>query len=476
MNSQSDKDQPSSRKIRTKQWRAWCWKKLQSDSTFAEIVSFILTIAFLVALLMAIGVYLEPAPDTCRDFFWVCDFFGTEDKKEIMQLLGLVIAFIASMFGLWTANRRTRVMETSAKAQADAVRAQAQAAKAQARAAKAQARAAEARAAEAQAQAAKAAESGNVQQRFKDTIEHLGSTSESVRIGGAHTLFHIALEAETLRASIADILCTHIRSTTQSGEYQKKHQERPSVEIQSLMELLFAEHTHSDAYSREEQIRKFWMGLQADLSEGCFNGIVLNHAQFRDAYLLGAQFLGAYLHCAQFHSSTLAFAQFQMAYLPYACFRGAALLDTKFWDTDLSGAKFQASCIYGARFQEAKLESVQFQGGFCYNPELAREHFETRIRGRIGKNAELSKVIFAGGVNSEELNKVVAKLTHLKTIKTRGAEAMNSFKEKMGQHGGPPDNTVPEEIPDANVDAYTKADAQKWIKEYEDLRAIDPKA
>ena len=34
----------------------------------------------------------------------------------------------------------------------------------------------------------------------------------------------------------------------------------------------------------------------------------------------------------------------------------------------------------------------------------------------------------------------------------------------------------PRKFLDANVDAYTEADAQKWIKEYEDLRAIDPKA
>ena len=406
-----------------------------------SIAIFVIAIIWLGELLIFIGVDLEPGPGACK-YNWFCDFLGVEDKKEAMQLLGWTIVFVASMFGLWTANRRAKAMEDAAQAQA---------------------------------KAAEAAESGNLQQRFKDAIENLGSTSESMRIGGAYTLFHMALEAKTLRASIAAILCAHIRSTTQSREYQENHPEGPSIEIQSLMDLLFAELTPSGAYNQEEQIRKFWKGLQADLSGGCFNGIVLRQAQFRNAYLRDAQFLGAHLLYTQFHSSNLSRAQFQMANLPYACFRGANLVNTKFWGAKLGKAEFQAAYLYDTHFQGVVLESVQFQGGFFDNQALAMGSFEKRINGRERKDAELSEVIFAGGVNSEELDKVVRQLTPLQTIKEPDDAEVNDFKDRMSQHVEPPDHTVPKALRD-NVGAYTKEDARRWIAEYKELLAISKKS
>ena len=338
--------------------RRWCvraWEKTSfiAPGLFGIAFCFLLVLVF-VGIKPELQSPVDPSPvDNFRSskINFIYSFLGTKDKKEAMKQLGWIIVFTASMGGLWTANRRAKAMEDAAQAQADAAQAQADAVQAQAKSA------------QAQVQSAEAAESGNLQQRFNDAVGHLGNTLDSVRIGGASTLFNIALEEEALRRPIADILCVHIRSTTQSREYQESHLEGPSIEIQSLMNLLFAERTHGSAQSREEQVREFWRGLQADLSGGCFNGIVLNHAQFRDAYLLDAQFLGAYLPGAQFQSSNLSIAQFQMAHLPYACFRGANLMDTKFWDANLGKAQFQAAYLDGTHFQGVDLESVQFQGG-----------------------------------------------------------------------------------------------------------------
>ena len=428
------------------------------------IAAGILAIAICVlGLIVFVGVYINPHSSEGNFIYY---FLGTEDKEEAMLRLAWIMVFTASAGGLWTANRRAKAMEHTAQNQARAAKVQAQAAKAQAQAAEAQAQAVKT-----QAQAAKAVESGNVQQRFKDAIEHLESKSESVRIGGAHALFHMALEVESLRASIADILCTHIRIKTQSREYQESHLEGPSVEIQSLMDLLFAEITHGSAYNREEQIRKFWRGLQANLSDGYFSGIKLRRAQFRYAHLHNAQFLGASLLHAQFQASNLSDAQFHMAHLPSTCFQGARLTDTKFWNASLKEAQFQSAHLNGTHFQGVNLESVQFQGGFCDKPKLTMRDFEKQIKDRIGENADLSEVIFSGGVDLENLEEVVGKLTHLKYFKNRGAAKMKKFEEKMSQHDGPAEHTVPKEIPRAHVGAYTKEEAQEWIAEYEKLGA-----
>ena len=402
-----------------------------------SIAIFVIAIIWLGELLIFIGVDLEPGLGACK-YNWFCDFLGVEDKKEAMQLLGWTIVFIASMCGLFIANRRAKAMEDAAQAQA---------------------------------KAAKAAESGNLQQRFKDAIEHLGSTSESVRISSAYTLFHMALEEESLRASIADILCTHIRIKTQSGEYKEIYQEGPSIEIQSLMELLFEEFTHS----QEEQIRKFWKGLRANLSYGCFNGIILKNAQFRCAHLRGAQFLGAHFVDTQFQLTNLSRAQFHAACIQSACFRGTKLIGTKFWCAALENAEFQSAYLLDTQFQGARLESVQFQGGFCDDQELTIWDiwdFEKQINKRKKKIAELSKVVFAGGVNPEDIEEVIKILTHLEVLRSEHPEMVKNFEEEMSRHNGESDHTVPEGY-NINVGAYTEEDARRWIAEYEKLCAIN---
>ncbi len=88
-------------------------------------------------------------------------------------------------------------------------------------------------------------EQGQRQERLKNAIEHLGHNSVSVRLGGAYELFHLAEDsaedAKDLRQSILDILCAHIRQTTDEDEYREKYKSKPSEEIQSLLTLLFVQ-------------------------------------------------------------------------------------------------------------------------------------------------------------------------------------------------------------------------------------------
>ena len=72
-------------------------------------------------------------------------------------------------------------------------------------------------------------ENGLRQERLKNAIEHLGNDSDSVRLGGAYELFHLAQDNPELRQTVLDILCAHIRRTTGEDEYRKTHQSKPSV-------------------------------------------------------------------------------------------------------------------------------------------------------------------------------------------------------------------------------------------------------
>ena len=84
-------------------------------------------------------------------------------------------------------------------------------------------------------------EQGQQQDRLKNAIEHLGHKSDSVRLGGAYELFHLAKDIKELRQTVLDILCAHIRQTTGDEGYQKMHKSKPSEEVQSLLTLLFVQ-------------------------------------------------------------------------------------------------------------------------------------------------------------------------------------------------------------------------------------------
>ena len=278
--------------------------------------------------------------DDCRHNT-ICYFLGVTEKTEAIKLLGLAIAGVVVFWGGGVANRRADAMADSAKATA-----------------------ASARAAGA---SAKATEAGNRQRAFKDGVEHLGSGKSSVRQGGAHALFHLALEDEKLRASIASVLCAHIRETTSDKDYQKKNKDKPSTEMQSLLRLLFTTETVN-----EGRMERFWEGITPDLEGGYFRSAELSHARFRGAKLNSAQFQGASLEKAQFQGASLGRAQFQRAslgraqfqraWLDRAQFQWASLGRAQFQQASLREAQFQWASLGRAQFQQASLREAQFQG------------------------------------------------------------------------------------------------------------------
>ena len=155
---------------------------------------------------------------------WIYDLVGVskdEDKKfTALKSLGVAMGGVILAIQAANSHRRAVAMEESARAQARASEAQADAARQQ-------------------AEANRNAERGLRQERLKNAIEHLGHGSVSVRLGGAHELFHLAQDNNELRQTALDILCAHIRRTTGEVEYREKHKSEPSEEIQSLLTLLF---------------------------------------------------------------------------------------------------------------------------------------------------------------------------------------------------------------------------------------------
>ena len=189
-------------------------------------------------------------------------------------------------------------------------------------------------------------EKGNVAERFKNAIEHLGHESVSVRLGGIYALHHIAQDEVNYRERVFDILCAHIRETTTDGKYKplriaKSSFTQPSVEIESTLELLLGPQVGERTYTQ----------LTIKLTGANLEGLELAiyDANFAYADLRWGNLRGAYLAYANFDKAKLLHADMQGANL-----ENANLSDVDFAHADLSDVNFEFANCQRCDFSKAK--------------------------------------------------------------------------------------------------------------------------
>ena len=428
----------------------------------------VMLLIVLLAVFVIVGVS-DPA--------WVYRFFGVEEGTEkfrILEFVGVGMGGALLAIGAAIANRRAKAMAETANAQTKAAEAQAQAA-------------------QQQATANRGAEDGRRQERLKNAIEHLGHESDSVRLGGAYELFHLARDTEDLRQTVMDILCAHVRRTTGEDEYREKHKSKPSTEIQSLLTLLFVQE-HEVFTGCRVDLQVSWLNRasltsarlqganlagaylqRANLSEAHLQGARLSFAHLQgaqlsfahlqearlvmahlqEAWLARAHLQGADLSKAHLQGAILIRAHLQGADLSKAHLRGVNLSRAHLQGSDLSGAHLQGSDLYWARLQGAKLLGAHLRGVICQLGGYSS--FEERIRVGIGRKDNLSEATFAGGLRREDVDSLVEGLVD---------KAAESLRQVLEPHvGKPASNELPGDS-GAITGTYTEEEAKQWIAEY----------
>ena len=265
---------------------------------------FLLLVAMSLVILQRLGVF---------EVGIVSELSGLSDSGGVLQLFGIGVAGAVLMLQALIANRRASAMEEAAIAQAGAVKAY--------------------------TRANLNTEKGQRQERLKNAIEHLGNGSESVRLGGAYELFHLAEDTPSLRQTILDILCAHIRRTTGEGWYKDAHSSKPSEEIASLLSQLFV-HGHQVV-----------SGCRISLRASHLNG-----ADLREARLAGAELDSAQLH--------------------------KALLGTLAWRGQACRGRASLSSTQRASLREATLDSVHVRGACGFGPSQVPSLTERDWEGR----------------------------------------------------------------------------------------------
>ena len=305
-------------------------------------ITLIVLLIFLVGVFVVVMCFEDP-----KRIFKLLGVSGSENPKyEVLKFLGIGMGGVLVALQALMSYKRAKAMEDTAKAQADAANAQADAAQAQARATEEQARANE------------NTEQGLRQERLKNAIEHLGHERDSVRLGGAYELFHLAEDNKDLRKTAFDMLCLHIRQTTGESEYQKAHASKPSEEVQSLLTLLFV------------QDHEIFKGLQINLQGSWLNGADLVTARLEKAVLTRVHLQGADLSQAYLQGADLFQAHLQLADLPHARLQGASLYEAYLQGAFLFYTHLQGASLFLAHLEGAVLEGARLQGAILFQAHL----------------------------------------------------------------------------------------------------------
>lgn len=153
---------------------------------------------------------------------------------------------------------------------------------------------------------------GQDTERFSKAVEHIGSQTLEVRVGGIHALELIHRDSPTNRPPIADLLATFVRARTSGGG--------KSLEPDTQAALSVLGRTH-------------FQGRRLNLSRLNLSG----------ANLVGGNFTGATLEGTIFRGADLTDARFSQADLSRADLRGATVLRTNFDGARIDTTQFDTS-------------------------------------------------------------------------------------------------------------------------------------
>lgn len=399
------------------------------------------------------------------DLAIVSELSALSSAGEVLQFLGIGIAGALLMLQALIANRRAKAMEDAAAAQAGAAREH--------------------------AMANLNAEKGQRQERLKNAIEHLGSDSESVRLGGAYELFHLAEDTASLRQTVLDILCAHIRRTTQEDWYKEKYTAKPSGEIESLLTQLFV-HGHKVFLSHRINLSDSWLnGVDlrsarlagadlrsahldksrlesahlegADLSGACLNGARLRGACLRDASLSLVHMVGAHLEYAELQGAVIFGGHLAGASIRGGSLQGTDLMSAQMYGVDLTSASLEGAQLSWANLEGATLNGADLRG--AGNPNWSQSSsYSERIRVSIGKESNLSDV-YTGGLTKKRVDQILNQV--------EDPSRREILSQQLRPYIDTPVRRGLAEVHGAILGHYRQDEAAEWIVEHEAAMKAD---
>jgi uncharacterized protein YjbI with pentapeptide repeats len=218
-----------------------------------------------------------------------------------------------------------------------------------------------------------------IDERFSNAIEHLGSAKEPVLLGGIAELHQIAKENRKDYAEVVfNILCSYIRSNT--NFHNKKVNDFSGTAIQTIIDYLFKPQIEDENPYKD---------FKADLGHSNLFGVNLNNCDFT-----GADFsfcLMPSLENVILNNANIGKAKFSVATLRNVSAKNARVFNTKFNLSHLENVSFENCSDASISFVDTDLRNVNFQ-----NAKLYKCNFISSLLSEVKfDNAEIITCCFA---------------------------------------------------------------------------------
>ncbi|MER6186796.1 pentapeptide repeat-containing protein [Streptomyces sp. NPDC001652] len=211
------------------------------------------------------------------------------------------------------------------------------------------------------------AREGQITERFTRAIDHLGSETLDVRLGGIYALERVAKNSPDDQPTVTDILCAFVREHARWPVGAPDGPEHPTRTVDSHMPWLTSR-------APDVQTALYVLGRRA------------GHPQEHALYLSRADLRRAQLSKAQLAGANLRHSNLSRAYMPDSNLERSQLVNADLRHAHLQRARLFQANLRGAHLHHADLRQADLRGAHLHHADLR----QADLRGADLRGANLS--------------------------------------------------------------------------------------
>ncbi|MEU7143434.1 pentapeptide repeat-containing protein [Nocardia sp. NPDC046473] len=220
---------------------------------------------------------------------------------------------------------------------------------------------------------------------FAKAVEHLGSDTAPVRLGGVYALERLAHNNERYRHATADVLCAYLRMPVRREVVDEDH-------VRLAIQRIVTRRIRSGPDS--------WPGLRLDLADAQLHGLDASGCDFNDVDFTGSTFSGVTIFDdCRFHGE---------ARFGGATFLGEASLKRTHWHVpaDFSGAAWQSTVSFAESVfeQHARFDNGRFGDQRISFRETTFRHTVTFDHSRFDGETTFGRAGFESNASFEHVD------------------------------------------------------------------------
>lgn len=218
-----------------------------------------------------------------------------------------------------------------------------------------------------------------IDERFKNAVEHLGNDKEPIILGGIVELHQIAKEEKDKYASVVFNILTSFLRTILKVDI-KRDENFSSTIPQTIIDFLFRD---NDSHLYEN--------FKANLANCNFSALDINNSKFSDSDF-SFSIMPMYIIDVSFENSKFSRTNFTITRIENVNFKGVDFHDNLFNLCEVKKADFNGAKLSGQNFLNCKFYDCKFMKTEIYNTKFLLCHFDDVFFGK----SELLKINFSG--------------------------------------------------------------------------------